>query len=118
MGPAVWRVRDSATFGELRRTGRRARVGAITLTWLPGPAGEPPRLAFAIGKAVGTAVVRNRLRRRLRSIFAELSPELPPGTYLVSAGPAAPALDSGELRTTVTTALAKLAEQPRTNRRS
>ena len=118
MGAAVWRVRDAATFTELRRSGRRARAGAITVTWLPGPDGEPPRLAFAIGKVVGTAVVRNRLRRRLRALFTELAPDLAPGTYLVSAGPAAPSLEYGDLRTTVSTALAQLAEPRPTNRRS
>jgi ribonuclease P protein component len=111
MGTALWRVRDAATFRELRRSGRRVRVGALTLTWLPGPSGTPPRLAFAIGRVVGTAVVRNKIRRRLRAIFTELAPELPPGTYLVGAGPAIHELDYGDLRRTVCTALADLAER-------
>lgn len=121
MGTALWRVRDAATFQALRRSGRRVRVGALSVTWLPGPPGEPPRLAFAIGKVVGTAVVRNRLRRRLRSLFTELAPTLPPGTYLVGAGPAATSLDYGDLRRTVATALDQLAEageHPGSNRRS
>jgi len=109
VGAAVWRVRDAATFTALRRQGRRARAGALRVTWLPGPDGTPPRLAFAIGRQVGTAVVRNRLRRRLRSLFAALAPGLPPGTYLLSAGPAAATLDHGELRRTLMTALAQLA---------
>ena len=108
MGVAVWRVRDAATFQALRRRGRRVRSGGLTLTWLAGPADEPPKLAFAIGKAVGTAVVRNRLRRRLRSLFAELAPDLRPGTYLVGAEPAAAHLDHGELRRILSTALAEL----------
>ena len=117
MGAALWRVRDAATFQALRRSGRRVRSGALSVTWLPGPPGEPPRLAFAIGKVVGTAVVRNRLRRRLRSLFAELSPALRPGTYLVGAGPAAATLDHGDLRRTVSALLDQL-EQPASNRRS
>jgi ribonuclease P protein component len=79
------------------------------VTWLPGRAGEPPALAFAIGRAVGNAVVRNRLRRRRRALFGELSTELRPGTYLVSAGPAAANLDYGDLRRIVCTALGQLA---------
>ena len=108
MGAAVWRVRDAATFGALRRHGRRIRTGALTVTWLPGPEGTPPRLAFAIGRPVGTAVVRNRLRRRLRSLFAEQAAGLRPGTYLLGAGPTAATLDHGELRRTLTTALQQL----------
>ncbi|MDQ1444050.1 MAG: ribonuclease protein component [Acidimicrobiaceae bacterium] len=105
MGAAVWRVRDSATFAELRRHGRRARTGPLSVTWLPGPSDHPPRLAFAIGRSVGTAVVRNRLRRRLRSLFAEHVFDLRPGTYLISAAPAAATLEYGDLRRTLSAAL-------------
>jgi ribonuclease P protein component len=111
VGTAPWRVTDAATFGELRRSGRRVRSGALSVTWLPGREGEPPALAFAIGRVVGNAVVRNRLRRRLRALFGELSAALPPGTYLVSAHPAAASLDYGDLRHIVCTALAQLAER-------
>ena len=111
MANAVWRVRRSASFAELRRDGRKVRSGPLTVTWVPGPAEEPPKLAFAIGRQVGNAVVRNRLRRRLRSLFAELAPELPPGTFLVGTAPAAANLDHGELRRLLSTALTEL---PRT----
>ena len=108
---ALWRVRDRATFAELRRSGRRARSGPVTVTWLPGTPGEPPRLAFAIGTKVGSAVVRNRLRRRIRSILAEAAGSLPPGTYLVGAGPGAVDLTYGDLRSTVLTAIAALPDR-------
>jgi ribonuclease P protein component len=108
VGAAVWRVRDSATFGELRRHGRRGRSGPLSVTWLPGPADQPPRLAFAIGRPVGTAVVRNRLRRRLRCLFTEHAFALVPGTYLIGAAPAAAHLDYGDLRRTLSTALNEL----------
>lgn len=111
MAAALGRVSDAATFRELRRSGRRVRSGPVTVTWLPEPAEGPPRLAFAIGRPVGNAVVRNRLRRRFRALFTELAPELRPGTYLVSAGPAAAPLDYGDLRRTLWTALAELAER-------
>ena len=109
MPGAVWRVRRASTFAELRRHGRRVRAGPITVTWLPAPMGEPPKVAFAIGRPVGNAVTRNRLRRRLRSIFAELAPALVPGTYLIGAAPAAATLDHGDLRRTLSTALSDLA---------
>jgi ribonuclease P protein component len=94
---AVWRVRDRATFAALRREGRRRRATALTVTSLPAadPAARPA-VAFAIGRSVGGAVERNRLRRRIRALLPEL--DLAPGTYLISAGPAATRLDQAELR--------------------
>jgi ribonuclease P protein component len=52
-------------------------------------------VAFAIPRAVGPAVVRNRLRRRLRALIGQL--DLDPGTYLVSATPAAASLGFEQL---------------------
>lgn len=63
----------------------------MSLTWLPPAPGvdEPPRAAFAVGRAIGGAVVRNRIRRRLRSALRTLqaSGDLPAGTYLVGGSP-------------------------------
>lgn len=85
--PELWRVTDRQTFRALRERGRRARRGPLVLTWLaPGPGEDaPPRVAFAIGRAVGGAVRRNRIRRRLRAALRELQADgrLPAGTYLV-----------------------------------
>ena len=89
-GPTLWRITDRRTFSALRRDGRRARSGAIALTWLPAPGDPtPPRVAFAVTRPSGGAVVRNRIRRRLRAALRELraAGSLPAGTYLVSAGP-------------------------------
>jgi ribonuclease P protein component len=96
-----WRVRDRASFAALRRSGARRRVGPLSVTRLdPADGGSPvPAVAFAVGRAVGGAVERNRLRRRLRAVLAEV--DLTPGTYLVSAGPAASALSHQELRALV-----------------
>ena|SRR5947209_19866514 len=108
MSAAVWRVRDAATFRELRRRGRRARGGGLTVTWLPGAGDTPPRVAYAIGRPVGPAVTRNRLRRRLRAIVADLAPTLRPGTYLIGVDPTAVTLDHGDLRRTLCTVLSEL----------
>ena len=48
--------------------------------------GDPPRVAYAIGRHFGTAVERNRARRRLRAAVAlEQALLLDGGAYLVAA---------------------------------
>jgi ribonuclease P protein component len=86
----IGRVGDRATFDALRREGRRARRGPMTVVHLPGT-GEV-RVAFAIGRKVGPAVVRNRLRRRLRAAARDLDRStggLPTGAYLITLRPEA-----------------------------
>ncbi|MGH9151312.1 MAG: ribonuclease P protein component [Acidimicrobiales bacterium] len=96
---------DRATFTALRSARRRARRGPITVTFVPGAPPRPPRVAYAVGRAVGGAVVRNRLRRRLRAAVFELGPDLRPGAYLVGAAPEAASLPYGELKAMVSGAL-------------
>jgi ribonuclease P protein component len=89
--PQLWRITDRASFTALRRQGRRARRGPLTVTWLAPPPGAPvtpPRAGFAVGKAAGGAVLRNRIRRRLRAALRQLAGEgrLAPGTYLIGGG--------------------------------
>lgn len=107
------RISDRATFEALRRRGRRVRRGAVTVTWLDSPDDRPPRVAYAVGRAVGGAVTRNRVRRRLRAVMAEQASELPPGAYLVGASPAAVSLTFDEMRSTVSVAIASLRSAPR-----
>ncbi|MDP9451983.1 MAG: ribonuclease P protein component [Actinomycetota bacterium] len=109
----IWRVRDRATFAQLRAHGRRFRSGPLTLTWLPGPETEPPRVAYAIGRAVGSAVVRNRTRRRLRALVAEQAGELTPGAYLIGVFPAAASATSATLRASLHAAAARVREAHR-----
>lgn len=65
------------------------------------PTIDPPRVAFAVSRAVGPAVVRNRLRRRIRAHLAEVRrtrpDRLPGGAWLVALSPAARELASAEL---------------------
>ncbi|WP_410051074.1 ribonuclease P protein component [Acidiferrimicrobium sp. IK] len=100
----MWRVDRRATFRALR-SGRRRRSGPLTVSWVPGDPSEPPRVAFAIGKRVGSAVVRNRLRRQLRTCLRSAANRLPPGAYLVGAGPDAVHLSYEDLRMTLLRAL-------------
>ncbi len=88
--PQLWRISDRSTFSALRRRGRRARTGPITLTWLapePDAPTVPPRLPFALGPAAGGALGPHRLRRRPPARFRELqhAGTLPDGAYLVGA---------------------------------
>jgi ribonuclease P protein component len=115
-GPAppvglIWRLRDRATFAALRRSGCRVTKGPITVTWLPGNPTEPPRVAYAVGRAVGPAVVRNRIRRRLRAITGESCSLLRPWAYLIRAAPTAATQSYGELSATVSTALRALPDR-------
>jgi ribonuclease P protein component len=71
-----------------------------------GPATEPPRVAFAVGRTVGNAVVRNRVRRRMRVAVREHRALLEPGWgYLVRVGPAAAHTTYSDLATTLSALL-------------
>jgi ribonuclease P protein component len=104
----VWRVRDRASFDALRRDGRRARRGPVSVTFAPGTEGDP-RVAFAVGRSVGSAVARNRARRRLRAVVDELARGGAlgsGGTWLVSVRSDLSELSVSELRSLVADAVA------------
>jgi ribonuclease P protein component len=105
----IWRIRDRRTFVELRRRGRRARHGHVSVTHLPAAPihdGDPPRVAFAIPRKVGGAVVRNRLRRQMRAHLARRSGEVAmSGAYLVALGPGAASVPGSELLADLDTCL-------------
>ncbi len=100
------RIRDRTTFADLRRRGRRARAGVVTVTWVPGAA--QARVAYAVSRAVGPAVERNRVRRRLRALVAEAGAQLRPGAYLVGTAPGAARSSYQGLRDDLRRALAQL----------
>lgn len=101
------RIATRAGFVALRRQGRRARRGLVTVVRAPAAAASPaahrPCLAFAVSAGAGGAVTRNRIRRRLRALFATLDPA--PGWYLISAGSAAAAAPHDDLRRDLDAAL-------------
>jgi ribonuclease P protein component len=114
--PQLWRISDRTTFADLRRRGRRARNGLLTVTWLPPePAAPsaPPRAAFAVSKGAG-AVARNRVRRRLRAALRELqrAEALPAGAYLVGAAPEVADLPWSDLVVALTDAVASATAPP------
>src|SRR5262249_19527570 len=62
------------------RFGRPLLVGHLTVR---AGVDEPPRVGFAVSRAVGQAVVRNQVRRRLRHLVAGYLHSLPRGSLLV-----------------------------------
>ena len=91
----IWRIRERSAFTRLANDGRRTRAGVLWCTYIPDPAATPPRVAYALGRAIGPAVARNRLRRRLRAMLSTI--ELPPGLYLIGAQPIAAQRSASEL---------------------
>ncbi len=114
----IWRIRERSVFARLSQDGLRTRAGVLWCTFLPDPSASPPRVAFAIGRAVGPAVVRNQLRRRLRVLLASTASTgaLPSGWYLVGARPDAAARSWDQLNSDVAALAASIAR--RTNMRS
>ena len=82
------RMRHSAEFASVMRSGRRSSREAVGVVYLPPPSGaddtaDPPRVGFVVSKAVGGAVVRKRVQRRLRHVMRSLLAVLPNGSLLV-----------------------------------
>ena len=92
MLPAAHRLRSSADFSEVVRSGRRAGRPSLTVHVLAGTEG-PARAGLVVSKAVGGSVVRHRVSRRLRHLLGERVLLLPAGTRLVVRA-AAPAADA------------------------
>ena len=99
-------VSSRRAFAALNRSRCRGRSGPVWVVRADAPAGtpeaagDPVRVAYAVGRPVGGAVARNRLRRRLRALVREIDDRrsLAPGLYLVGATPAATATSADQLR--------------------
>jgi ribonuclease P protein component len=91
----TWRIRERRDFQRLQREGRRTRAGVLWCTYVLDPTIQPPRVAYAFGRAIGPAVVRNRLRRRLRAALRQRG--LPPGLFLIGARSTVAARSGAEL---------------------
>lgn len=111
----IWRIRERSVFARLSQDGARARAGVLWCTFLPDPSASPPRVAFAIGRAVGPAVVRNQVRRRLRALLsaAPADATLPPGWYLVGGRPTVAARTFPQLSSDVEALIASVRAQTR-----
>ena len=121
-GPAIGlihRVRDRASFAALQRRGRRLVTGPVTVVHLEDTVeprqikgmqvDSPPRVGFAVPRAVGPAVLRNRARRRLRGVLTERAAanQLPAGSWLFIVRPPAGSWTSAQFAEVVDTAVAR-----------
>ena len=117
MLPAAFRLRDRTLLTTTVRRGTRAGRRYLVLHFLPcesvqtvsasGPV--PPRIAFAVNRAVGGSVVRHRVTRRLRQIVVDRIHQLPDGSALVvRALPAAAHASSTELDAELATLIGRV----------
>ena len=108
----IWRIRERREFTRLTAEGQRARAGVLWCTYVLDPPGisTPPRVAFALGRALGPAVVRNRVRRQLKAMLQDASSagHLPPGIYLFGAKPIAASRSRVELQFDLSNLLGRL----------
>jgi len=89
--PAAHRLRSSADFSAVTRSGRRVRSGAVVVYLLAGSTAEPEpssaqaasRIGLVVGRAVGGSVVRHQVSRRLRAQLGARLDQIPAGARVV-----------------------------------
>lgn len=86
-------------FSRAIRGGRRQGSRTVVAHYAHHPDdAEPPRVGFAVSKAVGNSVVRHRVTRQLRHLMRSRVANLPDGSLVVlRATPAAAGADSADL---------------------
>lgn len=121
MLPAANRLRSSADFATVTRSGRRVRSGDLVV-YLTGAAAQPRaavrlasdqtasvRAGLIVGRKVGGSVTRHQVSRRLRAQLADRIGGLPAGSMLVvRALPSSAGTSSRDLGAQLDRALAKL----------
>jgi ribonuclease P protein component len=123
--PAANRLRSSADFATVTRSGRRVRSGDVVVYLAAAPSESDPsprssvrlpsdqtaaiQAGLIVGRKVGGSVIRHQVSRRLRAQLAERLVLLPAGCRLVvRALPSAAGTSSRELGAQLDHALAKL----------
>jgi ribonuclease P protein component len=108
MLPAHHRLRASRDFVVVLRSGRRGGSPTVVVHALTQSDSQaPPRIGFAVSRAVGNSVVRHRVARRLRALLGSRLDRLAPGTsVVVRALPKAAAASQEQLGADVDAALA------------
>ena len=110
MLPPANRMRRSADFAAVVRSGRPVRRGCLVVHHLVATDGSTaPLVGFVVARAVGGSVVRHRVTRRLRAVTAARLPLLAPGVRLViRALPPAATATSADLARDLDAALVRL----------
>ena len=125
MLPADYRLRRSADFTAVMRSGQRAARSTLVVHVLVDPSVSSipstvpsttdrgvSRFGLVVGRTVGNSVVRHRVSRRLRGVLATRLAQVPPGTdVVVRARPEAAAADSRQLGADIDGALASVARR-------
>lgn len=112
MLPGRHRIRERADFLAVAK-GRRSAGSLLVVHCLSTGASRPPRVGFAVSRAVGNAVVRNRTKRRLRAATNSLIPRFPAGCdLLIRALPGAGSSSSAQLAAELERLLSRLGGIP------
>lgn len=83
MLPGPRRIRRSADYRVVMRTGSRAASSTVVVHACATGSDQPARCGFIVGRPVGPAVVRNRVTRQLRHLMAAHLEVLPSGIDIV-----------------------------------
>ena len=113
MLPAASRMRRSADFTAVLRTGQRAGARTVVVHHRAELAvADVPLIGLVVGRNVGNSVVRHRVSRRLRAQLAARLTRLPSGSgTVVRARPAAAPASSAELGSDLDRCLARLLDR-------
>jgi ribonuclease P protein component len=107
-------MRAAADFTRAIRSGRRQGTPTVVAHyWCCDDGQAPPRVGFAVSKAVGNSVVRHRVARQLRHVVRPRVQDLPGGSLLVlRATPAAAVASSPQLASDLDRALERVRRKP------
>jgi ribonuclease P protein component len=109
MLPPAYRMRHSAEFASVLRSGARARRGQLVVHQQQALGDGRALVGLVVGRSVGGSVVRHRVSRRLRAQLAQRLEALPEGSgSVIRALPGAAIATSAELGADLDAALARL----------
>lgn len=111
MLPKVNRVRKSAEFTKVFRSGKRSGnkyFVVYALTEKTEIEADLPKVGFVVGKKVGNSVVRHRVSRQLRHLFIPLLEQMVTSMVVVRAQPPAATADSKTLQIQLLKTLKKM----------
>jgi len=108
--PRSIRLRKSADYDLVHRTGSRLDYGILWVRYRPMP-GCSPRFGLAVSRRVGKAVVRNRVKRWIREAIRHERGDLTGVDVVFVARPSAAAAGYLAVRRAVARAMAEVAAQ-------